>query len=684
MVHAALTGGVALMIACTAFVVSEWVDLRRSIPRALSIQAGIIAENVTAALTFDDRDSAREILGGLHVDANVDTAAVFSNDGSLFATYVREGSGHTAPTTPGQPGHRFDDEHLSLCREIILDGEPIGTVHLLYNLAEFHSSLRRAIGITAAVMLASLVAAFLLSTKFQRIITKPVTELVRVARVVSENKDYSVRAKKHGEDELGALADAFNEMLEQIQQRDDALREAQGGLERRVNERTRELRFASMQGEAAMGQLKTAMEQLTDAMQEAESANQAKSEFLANMSHEIRTPMTAILGYAENLLDPEFSQSERLNAVHTIRRNGEHLLEIINDILDLSKIEAGKLQLERLPCSPIQVVANVQSLMKVRADSKSLPLTVEYVGPIPETIQSDPTRLRQILVNLIGNAIKFTETGGVRLVIRLVDADSDSGRDSRTPMIQFDVIDTGIGLTPEQMSGLFQAFTQADTSTTREFGGTGLGLSISKRLAEILGGDITVESTPEKGSTFRVRIATGPLDGVKMPKNPAGSTAARLEEAAAAKPDEANLKCRILLAEDGLDNRRLVSFMLKRVGAQVTAVENGKLAADAALAARDQGSAFDVILMDMQMPVMDGYEATGLLRRKGYKGSIIALTAHAMAGDREKCLNAGCDGYATKPIDRAKLIDMIRSHLSEDRNEREAPQPASEPACSTD
>jgi len=407
---------------------------------------------------------------------------------------------------------------------------------------------------------------------------------------------------------------------------------------------------------AAMGKLETAKEG-------AEAADRSKSEFLANMSHEIRTPMTAILGFTESMLDPGLSDSEKLDAIHTIRRNGEHLLTIINDILDISKIEAGKLEVEHIRCSPVQLAAEVQSLMRVRADAKGLPFNIEFIGAVPETIESDPTRLKQILVNLIGNAIKFTETGGVRLITRFVDDDTE-------PTMQFDVVDTGLGMTKEQISKLFRAFSQADTSTTRKFGGTGLGLNISKRLAEKLGGDITIESKPNAGSTFRLTIAIGSLDGVKMLNDPARAVIEQKSASVAGSGSDRTpatgssaLDCRILLAEDGLDNQRLIAFVLKKAGAVVTVAENGKLAHDAALEARDAGQPFDVILMDMQMPVMDGYEATSQLRQAGYTGPIIALTAHAMASDRQKCINAGCDDYATKPIDRKKLIEAIQQHL---------------------
>ncbi len=405
--------------------------------------------------------------------------------------------------------------------------------------------------------------------------------------------------------------------------------------------------------------------ELRRAKETAEAASQAKSEFLANMSHEIRTPMTAILGYAEALLAPDLSPSDHLNAIHTIRCNGEHLLQIISDILDISKIEAGKLEIENIRCSPVELVADVKTLMQVRADAKKLPFNVEYIGTVPETIESDPTRLKQVLVNLLGNAIKFTETGAVRLVMRFLDTDPIGGTGPAQPMMQFDIVDSGIGMTPEQAGKLFQAFSQADSSTTRKYGGTGLGLKISKRLAEMLGGTITVESKLNEGSRFRFTVATGWLDGVKMLDDPGSATISQLPDTSTITQEITRIDCRILLAEDNATNQILVKGILKKSGAEVTVVENGKLAVDAALAARDAGTPFDVILMDMQMPVMDGYEATRLLRQREYTDPIIALTAHAMTSDRQKCVDAGCDEYVAKPIDRKALIESIRRCLPE-------------------
>ncbi len=399
--------------------------------------------------------------------------------------------------------------------------------------------------------------------------------------------------------------------------------------------------------------LESANNALKKSNKAAEAATQAKSEFLANMSHEIRTPMTAILGFADILMEnPE--EEDRLSATTTIKQNGEHLLGLINDILDLSKIEAGKLEVEKIGCSPAKVVADVMSLMKVRSKAKNLPLEMEYVGHIPESIHCDPTRLRQILINLFGNAIKFTEVGSVRLAVRLVRPEDEPS------LLQFDVIDTGIGMTEEQASRLFQPFAQADSSTNRKFGGTGLGLAISRRLAEMLGGDIAITSSPGAGSTFSLTVETGSLDGVRMLDKPEEAVVEAKEETSA--PVQVELDCRMLLAEDGPDNQRLISHILKKAGAEVELAEDGQAACEKALAARAEGKPYDVILMDIQMPVMDGYEATRDLRQHGYTGPIIALTANAMLGDDKRCLEAGCDDYLTKPIDRSVFLPLIAKY----------------------
>jgi signal transduction histidine kinase/DNA-binding NarL/FixJ family response regulator len=386
----------------------------------------------------------------------------------------------------------------------------------------------------------------------------------------------------------------------------------------------------------------------------AEAANRAKSEFLANMSHEIRTPMSSILGYADLMLEPEQTQSSRLNHVNVIRRNGAHLLSVINDILDLSKIEAGELKVEQIECSPCQLLSEVASTMRVRATERKLQLVVKIEGLIPKTIRSDPTRLRQILINLSSNAIKFTDSGWVRVVARLV-----TPADDPCPKMAFEITDSGIGMTAEEVTRLFQPFAQADTSTTRRFGGTGLGLSITRRLARELGGDVTVDSTPGRGSQFVVTVQTGPLAGVELLERCTEALASLRTQSGPA----ISLQGRILLAEDGIDNRDLLSHYLRKSGAEVVLAENGRIACDLEASARKSGAPFDLIILDMQMPELDGYGAASKLRARGFAGAIIALTAHAMADDREKCIRSGCSDYLSKPVDRVRLIQTVARNL---------------------
>ncbi len=428
---------------------------------------------------------------------------------------------------------------------------------------------------------------------------------------------------------------------------------------RRIDESARVGKLLRAQTEALDRQnalLERRGRELAAATAAAESANRAKSEFLANMSHEIRTPMTSILGYADLLRSHDLSAAEIAEHVEIIRINGEHLLSIINDILDLSKIEAGMMSVERRECRIVALLGEAATTVRLRAEQKGLDLRVVLADPIPERIFSDDLRVRQILINLLGNALKFTDRGSIEMVARY------SGPASPEPRLTIEVRDTGIGIRPEHMERLFQPFAQADGSTTRKYGGTGLGLVISRRLARALGGDITVRSEFGRGSTFTVTLATGDLDGVPLIETIPASSIISSETPAPA-PAAVRLRGRILLADDGPDNRRLHAAILERRGATVVAVGDGQAAVDAALHAAASGEPFDLILMDMQMPVLDGYQATQALRERGVRTPIIAFTAHALQDDRRRCLVSGCDDYATKPIDRQALIRLCARWL---------------------
>ena len=405
--------------------------------------------------------------------------------------------------------------------------------------------------------------------------------------------------------------------------------------------------------------------QLQEAKASAEEATRLKSEFLANMSHEIRTPMTAILGFTDMVLeDGDLSKipRDRLAALLTIKRNGEYLLELINDILDLSKIEANKLHVEHLTFSPSEIVNDVRDLMRMRAEAKGITFELDYRGSIPESITSDPTRLRQILINLVGNAIKFTEMGGVMLSVR-------QALHQEAPAVQFEVIDSGIGMSEPQLQRVFQPFTQADSSTTRKYGGTGLGLTVCKRLADLMGATIGVESELGGGSTFRLTLPVGDA-AVAEPTDPAGRTAImRPREERSEDARAIRIAGRILLAEDGPDNQRLIRHVLRKAGAEVSVAENGRVAVELALSREDSSEPFDLVLMDLQMPEVDGWDATRTLRDRGFRAPIIALTAHALHTDRDRCLSAGFDDIASKPLNRVELLGTISRHLQKRTSE---------------
>jgi signal transduction histidine kinase/ActR/RegA family two-component response regulator/HPt (histidine-containing phosphotransfer) domain-containing protein len=636
-----LVSGTALIVACSAFAAYDYVTFRYHMIKEWAASADVIGASSTAALSFGDRDAAREALSCLRDNPGFLDACISDAQGNCFAMYSRPGAG--APVSmldiPAD-SFLFQPQGLIVSRSIQLDGKRIGTIRVCSELSQLNHRVHRYVLALVAVFAAGLCVSVLMVSRLQRIITGPILALTQTARAISLDKNYSARVQKRSNDELGTLIDCFNEMLEQIEQRDLQLTLHRDHLEELVESRTIEL---------------------SAARDRAEEANLAKSNFLANMSHEIRTPMTAILGYADLMLSPMQTMSDRINALEVVRRNARHLMNLINDILDISKIEAQKMTVERIPCDIAQTAVEVASMLRPRALAKGLLLRVDFQGPIPASVQTDPLRLKQVLMNLTGNAVKFTETGEICIKVSL-----DRGPAGNRAI--FAISDTGIGLTNEQAEKLFRPFVQADESMTRKYGGTGLGLVISKKLALSMGGDIAIASEPGKGSTFTFWVDAGPLDEAVMRE---GLTEARLAlPEANVSTDEIALRGRILLAEDGVDNQQLLMMHLTMAGAEVVLAENGRVAVERAR--RDQ---FDVILMDMQMPELDGYSATSELRRRGFTLPIIALTAHAMSDDRAKCISAGCTDYLTKPIDKELLLRTVASylHLVRPENRTSAP-----------
>lgn len=394
--------------------------------------------------------------------------------------------------------------------------------------------------------------------------------------------------------------------------------------------------------------------ELAVAKRQAESATQAKSDFLSNMSHEIRTPLTAILGYAELLDEDQFDAEARTQTIGTIKQAGHHLLTLVNDILDLSKIEVGKMPLRLVETDLAELMRSAHCLMQSRADAKGLRFDVVLDSPIPQHVKTDPTRLRQIVLNLLGNAIKFTEEGAITFRLRMLEKEG-------VTLLEMVFDDTGIGISGDQAEWLFQPFHQADSNVNRRFGGTGLGLTICRRLTNLMGGDTRlVRTEPGKGARFVATVAIEVL--------PHSTMVTRLDpqpppESSTAKKQPVRLSGRILLAEDGIENQRLIAFLLRKAGAEVEVADNGAVALELLQEADEQDNPFQLLVSDMQMPHVDGYELARTLRRQKSRLPIIALTAHAMEDDKEKCLDAGCNDYASKPIDRDALIRLCEKWI---------------------
>jgi PAS domain S-box-containing protein len=992
----------ALVLTGTAFTIWGQINFRGYLARDLSIQAEMIADNCKAALAFNDANDAEKILSSLNAKPSIVYGCVYTQHGKLFASYCRDGAGGKIYLPKFQESeHSWDDRSLTVLKDIVLDEEKIGTAYLRSDLSPLHEMLKRNTGIIIIVVLfASLVACFT-SWKLQKIISGPILNLAEVAKIVSEKKDYSTRALKQSNDEVGLLIDAFNEMLREIQHRDSELVDAKEQLETRVKERTSELTISNRQltkeiaerkkaeesaqrsqkvlqtilnsmpygvivigkdktirqanksalklmGYQSQGQiqgkvchetlcpvekgkcpildlgqqvdmserilvakdgrkvpilksvipllleneevlleafvditerkraqerinklnllqtellkpgsiaekskkitdavvdifdadfcriwlthkgdlcesgcmhanvtegphvcryrdrclfltassgrythidgqvhrrvpfgcykigrvaaekdrkfltndvthdprvhnhqwaaelglvsfvgyqlrppggqtigvlalfskhtispsedvllesianitaqvmqtlwaeenLKTANQQLqseiterkqaeetlrlakeeaeeinrqlmeattraSDMAVQAEMANRAKSEFLANMSHEIRTPMNAIIGFSDVLAGEQLANQQK-EYVNVIRDAGQSLLTLINDILDFSKIEAGKLDTEIINCSLGQLLNSVESLMRPKAQEKGLDFKIIEGNGLPAQIRTDPARVRQCLINLIGNAVKFTEKGHIYVKVSLQD---NRGR----PYIRFDVEDTGVGIPKDRQEAIFEAFTQADGSTTRRFGGTGLGLTITRQLAELLGGYLCLISEVGKGSVFSLIIPAG-VDVKKQIFLDRHNLAEELsieKDGLDGPESELNFQGRVLVAEDSLTNQMLIKLLLEKMGLEVTIAEDGNEAVQKVFS-----QPFDLIFMDIQMPSMNGYEATKILREEGITTPIIALTAHAMMGDDAKCISAGCDDYLSKPINQKELIKTIRKHLT--------------------
>jgi len=636
---------VILLLSTIVIIVWEQIDSRRRLTESLHSQSSMIADNCKAALSFGDSKDATDTLAALQAQKSIVFGCIYNSAGEVFAQYQRSDIKEkiTQPTVQGQK-HIFENGYLSEFHPIEFDGETIGTIYLRDNLADIRSKLLSDT-VAAVIMLPlALFAAYVLASKLQKIISRPVTELADIAKSVTEKNDLTVRASKISDDEVGSLVDAFNEMLSKIYRENSIRKQAQNELSKHRDNLERTVRLRTQE-------LESSSEKADLMAREAVAANQAKSQFLANMSHEIRTPMNAVIGFSD-LLSDENLADEQMGYVNTIRNSAQNLMDIIDDILDFSKMEAGKLETEIKECNLGEIFEIISSLMRPTATKKGLSFEILQTSSLPATIKTDPTRLRQCLINLLGNAIKFTETGHVYMNVSLEQKDNSES------YIRFDIEDTGIGIATEDYGLIFESFSQADYTNTRKFGGTGLGLAITRQLTELLNGNLSFTSEHGKGSVFTMTIPfdVNVTDQGSLDKY---DTVKHLQETVGKETHQQRFSGKILVAEDDTANQTLFEVLLKKTGCQFTIVSDGKEAVD-----KIQAENFDLVLMDMQMPNMNGIEATKVIRRAGIKVPIIAVTAFAMIGDSKKFIDSGCDGYLSKPIDIKELNEIIGQYMT--------------------